>query len=321
MFAVVGEALVDVVNGSVYPGGSPANVALGLARLGRPVRLWTRLGRDPYGDLIREHLQRSGVDVPVDSIDEVPTSSAIATLDERGSATYEFDIFWDVKLPDNLPDDVIALHTGSLATALAPGRDAVASLVRREHDRQRRSISLDLNVRPSLVDDRGELLDRLAQLIPWANVVKMSEEDLHYLWPSDTPRAVAERLVSRGAPALVVVTRGGDGALAATPRTVVEVPAPAVEVVDTVGAGDAFTTGLLDALATAELLGAGKAAVLAELSDDDVRSLLDAAGLVAAITCSRAGANPPTADELATYRTKHSAGRRHQAPHPSPQQR
>jgi fructokinase len=321
MFAVVGEALVDVVKGSAYPGGSPANVALGLARLGRPVRLWTRLGRDPYGDLIREHLQRSGVDVPVDSLDEVPTSSAIATLDERGSATYEFDILWDVKLPDNLPDDVIALHTGSLATALAPGRDAVASLVRREHDRQQRTISLDLNVRPSLVDDRGELLGRLAQLIPLANVVKMSAEDLDYLWPNDAPRTVAERLVSRGAPTLVVVTRGGDGALAATPRTVVEVPAPDVEVVDTVGAGDAFTAGLLDALASAELLGAGKAAVLAELSDDDVRSLLNAAGLVAAITCSRAGANPPTADELTTYRTKHSAWRRHQTPHPSPQQR
>jgi fructokinase len=304
MFAVVGEALVDVVNGSAYPGGSPANVALGLARLGRPVQLWTRLGRDPYGNLVLEHLQRSGVVVPVDSIDDVPTSTAIATLDERGSATYEFDIFWDVNLPEDLPADVVALHTGSLATALAPGRDAVAALIRREHDRQQRTISLDLNVRPSLVDDRGELLDLLAQLIPWANVVKMSEEDLDYLWPNDAPRAVAEQLVSQGAPTLVVVTRGGDGALAATPRTVVEVPVPDVEVVDTVGAGDAFTAGLLDALAGADLLGADRTAALGRAADDTVRGLLEAAGLVAAITCRRAGANPPTADELESYRSR-----------------
>jgi fructokinase len=305
MFAVVGEALVDVVNASAYPGGSPANVALGLARLGRPVRLWTRLGRDAYGDLIRDHLQQSGVVIPGDSIDDHATSSAIATLDERGRASYEFDITWDVHLPGTLPDDVVALHTGSLATVLAPGRDAVFELIRREHARGHVTISLDLNARPSLVDDREELINRLDQLIPFAHVVKMSEEDLDYLWPGDTFEAMAERLLASRGVAIVLVTRGPDGAWAATRQTVVDVAAPEVELVDTVGAGDAFTAGLLDALATADVLGADKADLLARQSDEEIRRLLAAAALVAAITCSRRGANPPTADEVASYRATH----------------
>lgn len=303
MFAVVGEALVDVVNGSAHPGGSPANVALGLARLGRPVQLWTRLGRDAYGDLIREHLQRSGVTVPADSTDESPTSSAIATLDDRGRASYEFDITWDVQLPDTLPGDVVTLHTGSLATVLAPGRDAVSELIGREHARGRATISLDLNARPSLVDNREELVDRLDQLIPLAHVVKMSEEDLEYLWPDDTFDAMAERLLAAGEVAIVLVTRGPDGAWAATRQTAVAVPAPHVELVDTVGAGDAFTAGLLDALATANLLGADNADLLAQQSDEEIRRLIEAAALVAAITCSRRGADPPTAAEVSSYRT------------------
>jgi fructokinase len=307
MFAVVGEALVDVVNGSAYPGGSPANVALGLARLGRPVQLWTRLGRDEYGDLIRNHLQQSGVVVSFDAIDESATSSAIATLDDRGRASYEFDITWDVQLPDTLPGDVATLHTGSLATVLAPGRDAVSELIRREHTRRRATISMDLNARPSLVDNREELVDRLDQLIPLAHVVKMSEEDLEYLWPDDTFDAMAERLLAAGEVAIVVVTRGPDGAWAATRQTAVAVPAPQVELVDTVGAGDAFTAGLLDALATANLLGADKADLLAQQSDEEIRRLIEAAAMVAAITCSRRGANPPTADEVASYRATRSA--------------
>jgi fructokinase len=302
MFAVVGEALVDVVGGSAYPGGSPANVALGLARLGRPVQLWTRLGRDPYGNLVLEHLQRSGVVVPVASIHDVPTSCAIATLDERGRASYEFDITWDVQLPPTLPDDVVALHTGSLAIVLAPGRDAVSELIRREHARGHLTISLDLNARPSLVDHRKELVERLDRLIPLAHVVKMSEEDLDYLWPGETLDAMAGRLLAAGNVAMVIVTRGPDGAWASTRRTVVAVPAPEVELIDTVGAGDAFTAGLLDALATADLLGADSADLLALQSDEEIRWLLETAGLVAAMTCSRRGADPPTAAEVVDYR-------------------
>ena len=303
MFAVVGEALVDVVNGSAHPGGSPANVALGLARLGRPVRLWTRLGRDDYGDLILGHLQQSGVVIPDDSIDDHPTSSAIATLDERGRASYAFDITWDVALPGSLPGDVVALHTGSLATVLAPGRDMVSDLIRREHARRRATISLDLNARPSLVDDHEALVTRLDQLIPLAHVVKMSEEDLEYLWPGDTVEAMADRVLAVSSVAIVVVTRGADGAWAATRENVVEVPAPQVELVDTVGAGDAFTSGLLDALAAANLLGADAADLLARQPDVEIRRLLEAAALVAAITCSRRGADPPTAAEVSSYRS------------------
>src|SRR4051812_33179634 len=153
MFAVVGEALVDLVGQrggrtfAAHPGGSPANVALGLARLGVPVRLTTRLGQDAFGQMIRSHLEASGVVVDPGPEPRSPTSLAIATL-AAGVASYDFRIDWDVAELPPLPVEVRCLHTGSLATVLPPGDRAVIDLVRRERERGRVTVSYDPNVRP-----------------------------------------------------------------------------------------------------------------------------------------------------------------------------
>ena len=158
MFVVVGEALVDLVGQRggrtfvAHPGGSPANVALGLARLGVPVTLETRLGRDSLGEMILSHLQESGVRVDGAADAGVPTSLAIATL-AAGVASYDFRIVWDVGDLAPLPVETRCLHTGSLATVLPPGKASVVDLVEREHERGRVTISYDPNLRPALLGD------------------------------------------------------------------------------------------------------------------------------------------------------------------------
>src|SRR3954451_14395556 len=156
MFVVVGEALVDLVGqrgGRTFearPGGSPANVALGLARLGAPVNLITRLGRDAFGQMITTHLEASGVVVDVGPDPPDATSLAIATL-AAGVASYDFRIEWDIDSLPPLPVETRCLHTGSLATVLAPGDKAVVDLIRRERERGRVTVSYDPNVRPPLL--------------------------------------------------------------------------------------------------------------------------------------------------------------------------
>ncbi len=158
MFVVVGEALVDLVGQrggrtlAAHPGGSPANVALGLARLGVPVTLKTRLGRDAFGDMVLAHLQASGVRVDGGADDEVSTSLAIAML-AAGIATYDFRIVWDIEHLAPLPVETRCLHSGSLATVLPPGAANVVDLMEREHERGRVTVSYDPNVRPALLGD------------------------------------------------------------------------------------------------------------------------------------------------------------------------
>ena len=158
MFVVVGEALVDLVGQrggrtlAAHPGGSPANVALGLARLGVPVLLKTRLGRDAFGDMVRAHLEASGVQVDAGADGDAKTTLAIAML-AAGIASYDFRIDWDIEALAPLPVETRCLHTGSLATVLAPGSEHVIDLVEREHERGRVTISYDPNVRPALLGD------------------------------------------------------------------------------------------------------------------------------------------------------------------------
>jgi fructokinase len=301
---VVGEALVDIVlrdgvgvaaAGEEHPGGSPANVALGLGRLGRQVALLTRIGSDARGERLREHLSASGVDLVPGTLVAGPTSTATALLDAFGAARYAFELDW--RLPDgvDLPP-ARALHTGSIAAFLAPGGDAVLDLVRRTAGRA--TVSYDPNARPVLMGEAGPARERVEAFVAAADVVKVSDEDLAWLAPGEDVLDVARAWLALG-PALVVVTRGGDGALAVCRAGDVSVPAPPVDVVDTVGAGDAFTSGLLDALATAGLLGAERRTVLHAIDRDVLAGAARHAVRVAAVTCSRAGANPPTAAELA----------------------
>jgi fructokinase len=306
MFVVIGEALVDLVGarGSrtmvAHPGGSPANVALGLARLGDPVTLMTHLGRDAFGDMISTHLQASGVRVDGGPDAGTKTSLAVATL-AAGIASYDFRIEWDIGDLDPLPVETRCLHTGSLATVLEPGRAAVEDLMAREHDRARVTISYDPNVRPALLGTPEQARPQIERLVALSDVVKVSDEDLHWLYSGRADEDVAREWLSLG-PALVVVTRGGNGVFAVTSGLEVRRPATPIDLVDTVGAGDSFTSGLLDGLRRADLLGGQHREALAAIDESSLVSVLDAASLIAAITCSRPGADPPTLAEVEAAR-------------------
>jgi len=297
---VVGEALVDVVHAAgspvtaEHPGGSPLNVAYGLGRLEHDVALLTRFGDDDHGKLLRNHLESAAVQLFPGTVDDDPTAVARAEIDAEGKATYEFDLVWHV--PEvTVPDEVVLVHTGSIGATVLPGADTALDLLRGV--RGRATTSYDPNVRSAFFDSPGQALAHVERFVDAADVVKASDEDLAWLLPDEDPEAVAHRWQTRG-PALVVVTRGSAGAIAVSGAGTLHVAAPKVDVVDTVGAGDAFMSGLLHALAEHDLLGAEGLPRLRHLGLGTLEALVATAIRSASITCSRAGANPPTREEL-----------------------
>lgn len=291
---VVGEALVDIVrraDGSVveHPGGSPANVAITLGRLGRSPRLLTSFGDDERGAGIRAWLEESHVDVIVAPAER--TSTAAATLDATGAATYEFDLTWDLGDVDAPTADV--LHIGSISAVLDPGGRQVADLVARV--RATTTVTYDPNARPALMGDPAEAAARVAELVALADVVKVSDEDVAWFHPDVDEEHAVQAWLDLGA-AMVVVTRGGEGATAYRNGSSTWVTAPKVDVVDTVGAGDTFMGALIDGLVAAGV--AGDRDALRSIDDDALSQILDRAARAAAVTVSRSGANPPWAAEL-----------------------
>ncbi|MGC0144535.1 carbohydrate kinase family protein [Pseudactinotalea sp. Z1732] len=303
---VVGEALVDVVRdagGHVteHPGGSPANVAIGLSRLGRPVRLSTWFGSDAHGDLVRAHLTGAGVDLTRGSDGAERTSTALARLDSDGAAQYTFDLEW--RVPATTVDEhVRVLHAGSIAATLPPGADEVARLL--NGGATHATISYDPNVRPTIMGEVGPARERIEALVASADVVKVSDEDLTWLYPEQDPIASARNWAHRG-PALVVVTRGGSESVGLCAAGEVRDPSPLVSVVDTVGAGDSYMAALLDALWRADLLGASRRRALHRIGTTGLRAAMTHAAAAAALTVSRAGANPPSRDELEQSLARH----------------
>ena len=308
---VIGEALTDVLldadgPGRELPGGSPANVALGLGRLGHPVRFATRIGRDRLGKELEAHLCGSGVTLLPGCLDDHPTSTATARLDASGAATYEFRVRWGLS-PETvgavLSGPPAHLHTGSIATALPPGAEALWALA--EAARHEGTVSYDPNVRPALMGPPEDERVRVERLVAVSDVVKASDEDLAWLCPGQDADEVAAGWVRDGGPSLVVVTRGARGARAWWRHGHRDVPAVPVTVADTVGAGDAFTAGLLSALLDAGLLGGSprfrerlRAATGDARLDPAIGRALTVAAQTAAITASRAGADLPTRQEL-----------------------
>ena len=286
---VVGEALVDIVvspGGTVeHPGGSPANVAYGLGRLGADTALLTSIGDDHYADVIETHLRSAGVNLLPGSKGRGGTATATATLASDGSAHYDFDIRWD--LPGSAPAILPKiLHTGSIATFLAPGAAVVKELLEQSHERC--VVTYDPNIRPALLGSQFEAKNIFEELVPFTEVVKLSDEDALWLYPRLSLEDISQRILDLGT-GLVAVTMGAEGSLLTTGGTRVVVPSVKSEVVDTIGAGDSYMSALIYGLLMRGADG---------LAPSVLESLGRMASRAAAITVRRPGAHPPTLEEL-----------------------
>ena len=304
MVVVCGEALIDLVPDAAgapvaRPGGSPANVAVALARLGVPAHLLARLSTDHFGQILRAHLAAAGVDLSLAVSTAAATPVAAVELDPSGAAAYTFhldgrtDDGWSpADLPPQLPERA-ALHvSGAFALVRPAMRDTVGALLEREAGR--RVVCFDPNPRPRLAPDPAALRPTVMAWVGRCDLVKASAEDLAWMYPGTPYATIARQWRERG-PAVVVVTRGGDGVYALGPSGSCDLPAVPVRVVDTVGAGDAFTAGLLAALdGSGQLTPAG----LRGLDHDALVAALRFAQRVAAFTCARPGADPPRLAEL-----------------------
>lgn len=304
---VAGDAFIDLtscmtLHGTLgyepHPGGSCLNVAVGLGRLGVSTALLARISEDEFGHRLRAHLASSGVlDTHLIPATEL-TGLGIADVVE-GKAGYSFHTASAADrglLPEHLADLQLpaeaALHLGSIALVQEPQASTLDHLLRRES--RHRLVSLDPNVRPSLVVDREAYLARLADWVALSDIVKVSDEDLAWLYPNETYESIAARWLNDGA-SLVLVTFGAAGAWGRTATAQGRVPAPDVDVMDTVGAGDAFMAG---ALAHLQQSGRLRREDVQRLDSTDLRTLLAEAAAVAAATCTRAGAQPPFREEL-----------------------
>ena len=301
VLTVIGEALVDLVPDPAAggyreaPGGSPFNVAIGLARLGNRTSLMARFSDDRYGQLLRSAAAAEGVDLQ--AAPHAPERSTVATasVDDRGDVTYEFDM-------DGTADwQWTAAELRELAAWTPPGAERIAELVSDLRARGRVLISYDPNVRPAVFGGRVRGIEMLERSVRDAHVVKASREDLEWLYPEIAPDGVATRWSRLGAN-LVVVTDGAEGATAYRgTRAPLHRPGRRVTVVDTIGAGDAFTAGLLTGLVRRRL---HRTRRLEGISDGALADIIDEAVLVSAITCEREGADPPRLDELARVPTR-----------------
>jgi len=286
---VIGESLIDIVESDEHVGGSPLNVAVGLGRLGREVDFLTYIADDAYGRRITEYLNAAGVQLVSESRTAERTATARSTIAEDGSADYVFDLDWQLSgTPPVAPP--LFVHTGSIAAVQDPGCLAVAALI--DTYRVSATVTFDPNVRPSLIADRDLARERIEHLVERSDIVKVSEEDLRWIDPDRPPERIAQTWLALG-PAIVAVTMADRGAAAVCAAGVARVPARPVQVVDTVGAGDAFMVGLIDALWGRGLLGAQRRAELAGLDLDALTAALDAASAAAALTVGRAGADLP----------------------------
>jgi fructokinase len=304
VIVVAGEALIDLVprgTGALADlrpalGGGPYNTAVALGRLGSPTAFCSRTSRDAFGEALLDGLRRSGVDVSVVQRGPEPTTLAVATIDDGGSAAYSFYVDGTAdrlfSAPAALPPGTRAVSFGTCSLVLEPGASAYEQLMRTA-SAQGVFTALDPNIRPVLIPDADAYRARFRAWLPSVALLKLSEEDA--LWLGGTPK---EWLAA--GPSAVVITHGGDGLSAFTRDGAVHsVPGEQVDVVDTIGAGDTVNAALLHGLAARDAL---SAEALAALGRDGWTDLLRFAARAAAITCSRAGAEPPYAHELDVVR-------------------
>jgi fructokinase len=305
VIVVCGETLIDLVHveGDLWralPGGGPANAAVALARLGTPTAMLARISDDAFGLRLRERLRENAVDprFVVDAAE--PSSVAVVDLDDKGGARYSFylngtaDWQWAAReLPDDFGSDVAAIHTGSMALFLPPGGAVIEAMLSRE--RLSRVISIDPNVRASICPDVNRYRETVERWLTVAHIIKASADDVSWLYPDRSVSDVLLDWSGRG-PSVVVLTLGTEGAVARTSSGVlVQAPGFEVDVVDTIGAGDTFSAALLHALSELRCL---DVAALASLSASQLEIAVRFAVRVSALTCTRAGADPPYGQDL-----------------------
>ena len=296
---VCGEVLVDLIPqpGSTERvgiiGGGPENTAIALARLGHQVEFIDGISSDKWGVAAKAELDADGVGTRFSEFSEKPTCQAIVSLDENGSASYEFVIdgtaTFDFKrdwLPDPYKHKPTLLHIGTLVTAIEPGASVLFDWALEVSELA--PIVFDPNIRPAVIPDRDSYRAQVEKWIGISSVVKVSEDDLSWLYPGEDHVEIAKRWIADDV-SVVVITRGADGLIGVTAQGVVTVPGVKVQVVDTIGAGD--TVGAVVAEAV-------KVIGLDELHSAALIVTLEKAARAAAITCSRKGANPPTSREL-----------------------
>ncbi|RFZ89043.1 carbohydrate kinase [Shinella sp. WSJ-2] len=306
MILCCGEALIDMLPRTTtlgedayapYAGGAIFNTAIALGRLGVPTGFFTGLSDDMMGDILRKTLAESGVDYSYCATLSRPTTVAFVKL-VNGHATYAFydegtagRMITEAELPD-LGDDCEALHFGAISLIPEPCGSTYEALLKREHDK--RVISLDPNIRPGFIKDKDAHMARIRRMAGMADIVKFSDEDLAWFGLEGDEDALARHWLHHGAK-LVVVTRGAQGAVGYTAAHKVTVPSERVTVVDTVGAGDTFDAGVLASLKMQNLLTKQQ---VSALSEDQIAKVLALGAKAAAVTVSRAGANPPWAKEI-----------------------
>jgi fructokinase len=307
MILCCGEALIDMLPRETnageqafvpYPGGAVFNTAVALGRLGAPAGLFSGLSSDLFGTRLKDALAASKVGTAYAHICDRPTTLAFVKLD-NGHATYTFydentaGRMLDVADLPEIGDEVEAMLFGAISLISEPAGSAYEALMRREKDR--RVMMLDPNIRPNFIRDKPKHLQRIRAMLAMADIVKLSDEDLDWFGEAGSPEEVVRGWLDLG-PGLVVVTRGSEGATGYTRNHAVTVVPEKVEVVDTVGAGDTFNAGILASLHEQGLL---TKAAIGNLPEDAIRKALELGARAAAVTVSRAGANPPWRHEIA----------------------
>jgi fructokinase len=310
---VIGEAIVDLIPAGpprtfqAVPGGGPYNVAIGLARLGHQATLMARLADTAFGRILRDHAQAEGIDLRAAPSAAEPATLSVVSLDAEARASYDFylngtaDWQWTAEETGRAPAQNAMLYFGSIASWTPPGDARILDLARRLRDRGDVLITYDPNVRPGLMADPGHGQQVTERAIGLAHLAKASSDDIAWLYPDLAPADVARRWLELGA-TVVVITSSADGAYAYTAQGwSVRRPALDVAVVDTVGAGDSFTAGMLGSLLSR---GQHTPADLARCSADELSEALDEAILVASLNCERRGNDPPTAADVAAGRQR-----------------
>ncbi|CAB4545729.1 unannotated protein [freshwater metagenome] len=290
---VCGEVLIDILPTGPVVGGGPANTAKALARLGYDVDFIDGISTDAFGVSARKELSQDGVGLDLTLTSDKPTCTATVTLDSKGSASYEFLIagtatfdFDSSWLPDPSRLKPSVLHIGTLVTVIQPGADVLYGWAAQVGEFA--PIVFDPNIRPSVLGDREQYVQSVEKWVSISSVVKVSDDDIKWLYPDQSLDEVAHRWIAGGV-SCVVITRGAHGLIGFTEHGMEEVDGAKVAVIDTVGAGDTVGAIVVEGIIKHSVHG---------LEGNVLNEVLHKAAVAAGITCSRAGAQPPRTHEL-----------------------